>query len=256
VGIVLAVLGVGAGAALGQRPETRAEAEDKTKESGIRETQVSLEIESERQRNRFRATVLSKDGDRLTVLTAAHCLSAKDLGKTVHVSHGGNSFTGRVGAVVQNPSYRHAQYGDSPGADNAIAVVENIAWEDADAAWFRGLKTAEVAAWPVSDLGGRPVPARIEDQFGKEHVVRAGNFSNPKWLEWGPSYRPLPGDSGSGVFIFPRNGDGKPRPTLIGVVVDRSDLGGGASVVSRRYRWLDEAAPARSTSRMKPQATK
>jgi hypothetical protein len=234
----------------------REEAEEKPKELGIRSTQVSLQVESDRQQNRFQATVLVKGDGTLTILTAAHCLSAKDVGKPVRMMQGESSLVARLGTVVQNPSYRHAQFGDSPGADNAVAVVEAISAEDQESAWFRELKPAEIAGWPLSDLGGRPVPARILDQFGKEHVVRAGNFSNPKWLEWGPSYRPLPGDSGSGVFIFPRTGDGKPRPTLIGVVVDRSDIGGGASIISRRYRWLNEAARGPVTSRTKPQDVK
>lgn len=206
----------------------------------IRETQISVEVDTPTERSRFQASILVKGQDHVTILTAAHCLSDKDCGKSVRISRGDDAITARVGVVLQNPSYRDAQFGDSPGADNAVATFCDLSKEDRESNLFRELKTVVVTEWPLSDLGGRPISARIHDQFGKEHVVRAGNYSNPKWLEWGPSYRPLPGDSGSGVFVFPRTPSGKPKPVLIGVVVDRSDVGGGASLVSKRYRWLAE----------------
>jgi len=81
------------------------------------------------------------------------------------------------------------------------------------------------------------------DGHGVEHAVRAGNYSNPRWLEWGPAYRPIPGDSGGGVFVVREGPDGRPRPILIGIIVGRDDKGGGASLVSLDQRWLAEALP-------------
>jgi hypothetical protein len=224
--------------------EAPAQPQDGPTDVGIRETQISVELASESQRSRFRATVLAKRGDELRVLTAAHCLSEKDAGKAAWLRQGSDGLEARVAAVVANPAYRQTPHGDSPGADNAVVVFRSISKDDQDSDLFRRIKEANVADWPLSAIGGRPIAARVHDQFGKEHVVRAGNYSNPKWLEWGPSYRPLAGDSGSGVFIFPRSAEGRPKPTLIGVVVDRSDIGGGASMVSRRYRWIVQALEA------------
>jgi hypothetical protein len=224
-----------------------AQDEPKTKpapqaESAIRATQVALVLDTNEQRSRFQGSVLNKGKNSLLVLTAAHCLSVADVGKTIRISRGEKSLAAQISAVIQNPYYRESPLGDSPGADNAVALFQGISKVDQESALFRELQTADVTEWPLPDSDRQPIYARIRDQFGKEHIIRAGNYSNPKWLEWGPSYRPLPGDSGSGVFVFPRTGNGNPsRPTIIGVVVDRSDLGGGASLLSRRNRWLVEA---------------
>ena len=82
------------------------------------------------------------------------------------------------------------------------------------------------------------------DQFGEAHVVKGGNYSNPRWLEWGPAYRPVGGDSGSGVFVLRRKPDGTIVPILVGVVVDRSERGGGASLVHPKDKWVQAATEA------------
>ena len=90
----------------------------------------------------------------------------------------------------------------------------------------------EVAAAPVPEpAGGRAVVVTI-DQKDKERVVRAANYSNPRWLEWGGAYRPIPGDSGSGVFVRRKEADGSETLVLIGNVVVRSEKGGGAGLWS------------------------
>jgi hypothetical protein len=208
----------------------------------LRRTQVSILLESDSQRSRFQGTVLAKERDRLTVLTAAHCVGDGDIGKVVRIGQGQQILRAQVAKVVQNPFFRAARFGDSPGADNAIAQFAGVSEDDQESGLYRRLQTAEISKWALPDPNGRPIKARILDQDGAEHDVRAGNFSNPKWLEWGPTYRPRPGDSGSGVFVYPRTTDGTSRPVLIGVVVDRSELGGGASLLSRRLPWVDAAA--------------
>src|SRR5579859_6417810 len=59
---------------------------------GIKETQVSIELGSDRERSRFQGTILAKSGGRLTVLTAAHCLTSKDVGKSVRIGRGDDTF--------------------------------------------------------------------------------------------------------------------------------------------------------------------
>ena len=77
------------------------------------------------------------------------------------------------------------------------------------------------------------------DQKGVEHLVKAGNYSNPRLLEWGSSYKPIPGDSGSGVFVMSGGTNGQqPRPILIGIIVSSDDRGGMASLISREMRWV------------------
>jgi hypothetical protein len=81
------------------------------------------------------------------------------------------------------------------------------------------------------------------DGRGVEHALRAGNYANPRWLEWGPDYRPVPGDSGGGVFALVRGSDQSVRPVLIGVIVGQSGPGGGASLISLQQAWLAKALP-------------
>ena len=132
---------------------------------------------------------------------------------------------------------------EAPGADNAVVRlrVEPPAVHSDD---YRALAIIDVLAdRPIPGPAGQTLPVHAFDAQGTEHAVRAGNYSNPRWLEWGPSYRPIPGDSGGGVFFLRRGTDGGSRPVLIGVVVERSDRGGGASLISRQQRWLAEALP-------------
>jgi hypothetical protein len=43
------------------------------------------------------------------------------------------------------------------------------------------------------------------------------------------------------VFVLRSRPDGGAGPILIGVVVDRSTRGGGASLIHRKERWVDAA---------------
>jgi hypothetical protein len=82
------------------------------------------------------------------------------------------------------------------------------------------------------------LPVFAIDQFDKPHLIRAGNFTNPRWLEWGKAYTPIPGDSGSGVFGFVSGRNDELEAVLIGVVTDKSPNGGGGSVVAAGDEWV------------------
>ena len=208
-------------------------------------TQVSMSITKGSTRRQFRATVMGKGDRTLTLLTAAHCMMPGDAGGTAVLTLGVEAIEVTVLEVVRNPSYIGGpDQQEAPGADNAVARVR---FEPGNAPEVRALEALrpapELIAHPLPAPSGQIVPIRAFDARGTEHAVRAGNFTNPRWLEWGPAYRPIPGDSGGGVFVLRRAPDGKLRPILIGVVVDRSDTGGGASLVSRAQPWLDRALP-------------
>ncbi len=208
---------------------------------GVEPTQLTLVLDEKNLESRFRASVLASQDNRLTVLTAAHALAAKDQGQVIHLRQGQQSIDARVVEVIQNPDYTVSPYHDSPGADNAVARLQVLSEGEEAKSFLDGLRIVKVTPWPIPDRLGQTVGIVTQDQFGKFHLVRAANFSNPFWLEWGPSYRPIPGDSGGGVFTVIKGKDGALQTILIGVVVVRSEVGGGASVVSRRYPWLDKA---------------
>lgn len=180
--------------------------------------------------------MLKGDGT-LTVLTAAHAIGPADEGAGLRLTQGTTVLDGQVEAVARNPHYRSPPAGDVPGADNAVARFRF----DGDANRLNPIATAELARWAVPDPSGSTVPIQMIDQFAKGRAVRAGNFTNPRWLEWGPSYSPVSGDSGSGVFVLRREPDGTTHPLLIGVVVDRAERGGGASLLSRKDAWVEAA---------------
>lgn len=194
---------------------------------GVQESQVSLALERQGKRIQMQGTVIAKGEAGLTILTAAHGIGPDDAGSAIRVRRGEGSSPGRVVRVDRNPHYRPGT-GDIPGADNAYAVVriEEGGTLDLDA-----LRPAEVARFAIPDPNGQVVTAQLVDQFGKPHILRAGNFTNPKWLEWGTAYRPVAGDSGSGVFVLRTRPDGTVGPVLVGVVVNQGPGGGGASLV-------------------------
>ncbi len=203
---------------------------------------MTISIEHGRAHRQFRATALAKGSDTLTALTAAHCLTDDDEGGTALVILDGEVMEAKVLAVVRNPSYRPTNGNDLPGPDNALLRLRvdpgNRLAEEA----FRGLRTAaDLADHPIPARSGQTVSVRMVDKEGQEHTFRAGNYSNYRLLEWGPTYRPVPGDSGGGVFGFRRSPDGRLRPVLIGVVVGQSGEGGAASLVSLDQTWLAEA---------------
>ncbi|HEU5119155.1 MAG TPA: hypothetical protein VFT74_21375, partial [Isosphaeraceae bacterium] len=191
-------------------------------------------------------TVIARGRSDLTLLTAAHCLSAEDVGRQITLRRGEQVVQTRVLAVARNPSYGTTPQGEVPGADNALALVRLLEPEQPPTIW-KELAPASISLDILPDPDGETLPIVSIDQFEKLHAVRAGNYSNPRWLEWGNAYRPIPGDSGSGVFVLRRQENGTIQPILIGVVTDRSQLGGGGSVISRRHAWIAQAlrpAPA------------
>jgi hypothetical protein len=209
--------------------------------AALRKTQLTLSLSRGPHESRFRATVIGKRQDELTILTAAHCVGSDHVGATIRIRLGDEPLTGRVQTVAHNPFYRPLPSADIPGADNAVAILRVDLDDEHQAEVFRGIAVAEVTARLVPDPNGQTLRVRMTDQFEKDHDIRAGNYTSPRWLEWGPAFYPVPGDSGSGVFLVRKGADGSPKPVLIGVVVDRSSRGGGASLVSRSFRWLDEA---------------
>jgi hypothetical protein len=207
---------------------------------GLRETQVTLEIEKDGTRRRFRATVMAKKDDLVTVLTAAHCLSAEDVDSPALLLVDGEVIEGKVLSVVRNPAYRPNPAGDMPGPDSAVARFRFKPANRAATEAFEAIKPAiGLATRAYPGPSGKVVAVRMIDGRGVEHALKAGNPSNPKFLEWGPSYKPIPGDSGGGVFAMSGGSNGQPpRPILIGIIVGRDDNGGMASIVSKEMRWM------------------
>lgn len=206
--------------------------------NAIGASQVAVMFVHDNKRTMFRATVIDRNGPTLTLLTAAHCLGPAEVGTRIRLAQGKNAAEGKVEVVIRNPSYRPAPSGDIPGADNAVARIKLDVIGDFP---LETLKTAELVTWAEPDPDGGIATVQMIDQFEQPHKVRAGNYTNPRWLEWGPTYRPIPGDSGSGVFIVRTNRDGSLRLWLIGSVVDRSQSGGGASVLHMGDAWLRTA---------------
>jgi Trypsin len=211
---------------------------------GLRATQVTVALDRNRSRRLFRATVMARTDDTLTILTAAHCLSEDDRDGPALLMLGGETLEGTVQSVVRNPSYRANNAREVPGPDSAVARLRFEAGKRAEGSAYRALRPAPaLATRSYPGPGGQTVSVRMIDAHGVEHAVRAGNYSNPRWLEWGPAYKPIPGDSGGGVFVVREGPDGEVRPILIGIIVGRDDRGGGASLVSLEQRWLADALP-------------
>ena len=205
---------------------------------GVRETQVTLSLDRGGKRTKLQGTVIGKEGGTLTVLTAAHGLGPNDVGGEVRLKQGEGTATGRVEKTDHNPYYRPQPTTDIPGADNAIV---RIRLEEGGTLDPKKVRAAEIAGWAIPEPDGQIVMAQMIDQFGAGHIVKGGNYSNPRWLEWGPTYRPVGGDSGSGVFVLRKKADGSIAPILVGVVVDRSERGGGASLVHAKDKWVQSA---------------
>ena len=247
---------------------------------GLLATQVTIAVDRGGSRRQFRATVMAIEGETLTLLTAAHCLSAADEGGPALLLLGeGEVVEGSVLAVVRNPSYRDvpapgpapgpgAEPGrtpkgpaaaprrraapprELPGPDNALAKIRCKPANPPAEAAFRAIRPAPALTartYPPPD--GQTVAVRLIDGHGVEHSVRAGNHGNPRWLEWGPGYKPIPGDSGGGVFAIHTGADGQARPILIGIIVGNDDRGGGASLVAREYPWIARELPRLAADR-------
>ena len=211
---------------------------------GLRATQVTVVIDRNGSRRQFRATVMARTDDTLTVLTAAHCLSEEDRDGPALLVLEGETLRATVQSVVRNPSYRDNGMIEIDATDNAVARIRLEAGKRAGGSANRASHPAPALA-PRSypGPGGQTVSVRMVDRHGVEHAVRAGNYSNPRWLGWGPTYKPIPGDSGGGVFVVREGPDGKVRPILIGIIVGNDERGGGASLVSLEQRWLADALP-------------
>jgi hypothetical protein len=222
--------------------QTQQAHESSTKETpGLRATQVTLVIDQKDGKGRrFRATVMARKDNSLTVLTAAHCLSADDTDGPVSLLLDGEVIKGTVASVVRNPAYKPNPTREIPGADNAVARFHFKPASTTATEAYESLKPAiGLTSRPYPGPSGQTVNVRIIDQHGVEHAVKAGNYSNPRLLEWGLSYKPLPGDSGSGVFVMSRGGESQqPRPILIGIISSNDDKGGMASLISKEMRWI------------------
>ena len=235
-------------AAVGPAPaqdEPKASAADET--PGLRASQISVAIMPAKGRGRmFRATVMGRKDDVLTVLTAAHCLSSDDAARKVRLILDGESAEGTVVSVVRNPAYRPNSDREVPGADNAVARIRFKPETKSATEAIEALRPAVgIASRAYPGPAGQTVLVRMIDQKGVEHALKAGNYSNPRLLEWGPSYKPIPGDSGGGVFVMSGGSAGRPpRPVLIGIIVSTDARGGMASLISREMRWIvDELVP-------------
>lgn len=216
----------------------------------VRRSQVAIELRRDEKLTRFRATVLAKQGDGLLILTAAHCLSPLDVGRTIRLRpQDGPSLSGRVVDVLRNPAYQPPPDAEIPGADNAAARLRVTTVDDEQAEAWKALGVAELTPRTFPPADGRAIPTCLIDQEGEVHKVRAGNFTNPRLLEWGHAFSPRPGDSGSGVFVLRRDGQGGAHPQLIGVLDVRGERGGAASLVSREHRWITDFAAAAARPR-------
>lgn len=209
----------------------------------IRATQVTVIVEDGRKLTKFQGTVLARSHESMTILTAAHCLANSEDGLQLVITQSGVpvAVRGRVSRVVRNPYYLPGANGPTSGADNAIAVLDLQPANDKQRQFLEALGTANLVEWPAMSKEGQVLNLTVHDQKGVEHTVRASNFSNPRWLEWGLVYQPIPGDSGSGLFVVLRDSKGVDHAVLIGSLVDRSREGGGGSLVCKRYPWVVNA---------------
>jgi hypothetical protein len=215
----------------------------------ISETQVTLQVQA----IKGQGTVIAVADEVLTVVTAAHFLSRDDVGKTAAVHpRTANELKGQVLAVVTNPDFPANRSGkprttpaqEAVGIDTEIVRIKVDVQSEEARRVFANIRPAELAPRPIPGGRDQIVRVYIVDQFGEEHVVRAGNHLNPKCLAWGRSYEPKPGDSGAGVFIMRRTADGEASPLLIANVSQVDSRGGIASLVHRDARWIASAVDA------------
>lgn len=196
------------------------------------------------------ATVVRVDGKTLTVVTAAHVLATGDVGKDVLVRQHDRTLKGRVVAVTRNPAFRPVRSRRSPGpsnpgtigVDTEVASIEVEPRGGDERRAFEKIRPADLTTRRVPGSPGQIVWVHIQDQFGEEHVVRAGNHLNSQCLAWGRrGYDARPGDSGSGVFVMRETAQGGSRPLLIGNVAQTDGRGGIASLAHRDAPWLAKA---------------
>jgi hypothetical protein len=214
-------------------------------ESWIADSQLTLRS----QHAKGQATVIAVSGQRLAVVTAAHFLSDRDVDHAVLVLRADVVVPGRLAAVARNPAFeRVAGKGPSEsaarsiGVDTAVALIVIAPRSDDERRAMGAVRAVDWTETPFPRIGGQVLPVHIMDQFGVEHIVRAGNHLNPKCLAWGrTTYAPQHGDSGAGVFVLRRTQSGALRPLLIGNVSQTDDRGGIASLAYRSADWVEDA---------------
>jgi hypothetical protein len=214
--------------------------------TSIQETQITVRLGSKQ----FQATVVDKQGGMITIVTAAHCVSASEAGSAILMTQADRQLGGRLVRATQNPDYRPVTSRDAQSrtirgvlcVDNAVATLELRPANAHELEALLKLKPAELTASTVPEGSSQTVTVHVFDQTGQEHVVKAGNHLNPKCLAWGhSSYHPVPGDSGAGVFLMRPGVDGKASPLLIGNLALSDNRGGIAPLLSRKIHWIDEA---------------
>ncbi|HEV3120487.1 MAG TPA: trypsin-like peptidase domain-containing protein [Isosphaeraceae bacterium] len=213
---------------------------------GIHATQVTIRLG----REQFRATVVGKEGETLTILTAAHCVSDRDAGAALLLRHGNTTLRGKVIQAAHNPDYKPVPSRDPASravrgvlcVDTALATIQLDPANPKEREAASAITVAELSSEAVVGTRIRTISVHIIDQEEREHMVTAGNHLNPKCLAWGrASYHPQPGDSGAGVFFLQEGAGGKLRPVLVGNVALSDDRGGIAPVVSHSSHWVEEA---------------
>ena len=223
----------------------RAPGSDPTADPQIKASQVTLETPHAS----FQATVIDRRDEpaRLTVVTAAHGLFPLGEGTRIVVRPVavGVVLRGTVEAAEPNPGYKPVQSRDlraavrfrgAIGSDNSVLTLRLELGNDHARQVFGALHTVPVTPRPVPDRKAVSVlTVHVIDRSGVEHVVRASNSLNPKWLAWGARYRPRPGDSGAGVFVVAEADASQagPRRMLIGNVVASDESGGIAALFSQ-----------------------
>lgn len=211
---------------------------------GLKQTQLALTLAKDLGESRFRATAVARGKDALMIITAAHCVSPRDVGRSVQVGSGEMTLKGQVASVVQNPVYRNTPNPiGASGDDCAVAILKLNLSDPEEVEAFQAIQPAEATPSLIAGPFGQTVMVFVRDQTGREYGFRAGNYSNPRWLEWGPVFGAKPGDSGSGVFVYRKTPQGQVRPILVGVLStgDRRRREGSATLISTRDRWLREA---------------
>src|SRR5207248_2236577 len=109
---------------------------------GLRATQVTVAIERKGSRRQFRATVMARTDDALTLLTAAHCLTEDDRGGPALLVLDGETLEGTVESIVRNPSYRANNTREIDGTDNAVVRLRFEAGKRLEGSAYRALRPA------------------------------------------------------------------------------------------------------------------
>src|SRR4051812_10383649 len=172
-----------------------------------------------------RKDTIAVDERSLTVLTAAHFLSAADVGRAVLIRRPEGELKGHLSALTPNPGFPSSRTGkpyetpagDAVGVDTAIASIRVDPPDEPGRRVLGAIRPAELAPRPIPGGMRQVIVVHVVDQSGEEHVVRAGNHLNPRCLAWGRrGYDTRLGDSGAGVFVMLTSAGGGSRPVLIG----------------------------------------